>query len=158
MADIDDNLAQREAIEVDRSKGDFKYEENYAFDAGIGLTPATCHRRLKRLRESGLIIKEMALVDPQFSARPLTVIIEIAVARNLVAFLKKLSQMKELSMCWAVSGPMDFVAVGHFRDIDHFREFMVAELIENEDVKHQTSAVVVDRIRFNLEMEFPVET
>jgi Fe-S cluster assembly protein SufB len=41
MADIDENLAQREAIEVDRSKGDFKYEENYAFDAGIGLTPAT---------------------------------------------------------------------------------------------------------------------
>lgn len=124
----------------------------------IGLTPATCHRRLKRLRESGLIIKETALVDPQFSARPLTVIIEIAVARNLVAFLKKLSEMKELSMCWAVSGPMDFVAVGHFRDIDHFREFMVAELIENEDVKHQTSAVVVDRLRFNLEMEFPIET
>ena len=41
MADIDENLAQREAIEVDRSKGDFKYEENYAFDAGIGLTPST---------------------------------------------------------------------------------------------------------------------
>jgi len=41
MSDIDDNLAQREAIEIDRSKGDFKYEENYAFDAGIGLTPST---------------------------------------------------------------------------------------------------------------------
>ena len=41
MADIDDNLAQREAIEIDRSKGDFKYEEDYAFDAGVGLTPAT---------------------------------------------------------------------------------------------------------------------
>ena len=41
MAEIDENLAQREAIEVDRSKGDFKYEENYAFDAGIGLTPST---------------------------------------------------------------------------------------------------------------------
>ena len=41
MAEIDESQAQREAIEVDRSKGDFKYEENYAFDAGIGLTPAT---------------------------------------------------------------------------------------------------------------------
>ena len=38
MAEIDENLAQREAIEVDRSKGDFKYEESYAFDAGIGLS------------------------------------------------------------------------------------------------------------------------
>ena len=38
MAEIDENLAQREAIEVDRSKGDFKYEESYAFDAGVGLS------------------------------------------------------------------------------------------------------------------------
>lgn len=38
MAEIEDNQAQRDAIAVDRSKGDFKYEENYAFDAGIGLS------------------------------------------------------------------------------------------------------------------------
>ena len=41
MSEIDESQAQREAIEVDRSKGDFKYEENYAFDAGIGLTAST---------------------------------------------------------------------------------------------------------------------
>ncbi len=124
----------------------------------IGLTPATCHRRLKRLRESGLIIKEAAIVDPRFSARPLTVIIEITLAQNRIAFERELSLMKEISMCWAVSGPVDFVAVGHFRDIDHYRAFMVAELIDNENVKRQTSAIVVDRIRFNLEMEFAVES
>lgn len=124
----------------------------------IGLTPATCHRRLKRLRESGIIVKEMALVDPQMSARPLTVIIEITLAQNRIPFEKKLSLLKEISMCWAVSGPVDFVAVGHFRDIDHYRAFMVAELIDDENVKRQTSAIVVDRIRFNLEMEFLVET
>ena len=124
----------------------------------IGLTPATCHRRLKRLRESGLIIKEAALVDPRLSARPLTVIIEITLAQNRIAFEKKLSLLKEISMCWAVSGPVDFVAVGHFRDVEHYRAFMVAELIDNENVKRQTSAIVVDRIRFNLEMEFAVES
>ncbi len=124
----------------------------------IGLTPATCHRRLKRLRESGLIIKEAALVDPRFSARPLTVIIEITLAQNLITFEKRLSLLKEISMCWAVSGPVDFIAVGHFRDMDHYRAFMVAELIDNENVKRQTSAFVVDRIRFNLEMEFAVES
>jgi len=123
----------------------------------IGLTPATCHRRLKRLRESGIIIRETALVDPQLSARPLTVIIEITLAQNRVAFENKLSKLKEISMCWAVSGPVDFVAVGQFRDIDHYRSFMVAELIDDENVKRQTSAIVVDRIRFNLELEFFVD-
>ena len=41
MAEIDESQAHREANEVDRSKGDFKYEENYAFDAGVGLSAAT---------------------------------------------------------------------------------------------------------------------
>lgn len=126
--------------------------------ATIGLTSATCHRRLKRLRESGIIIREAALVDPQLSARPLTVIIDITLAQNRVVFENKLSKLKEISMCWAVSGPVDFVAVGQFRDIDHYRSFMVAELIDDENVKRQTSAIVVDRIRFNLELEFLVDT
>lgn len=124
----------------------------------IGLTPATCHRRLKRLRESGIILKETALVDPQLSARPLMVIIEITLVQNRVAFERKLSLLKEISMCWAVSGPADFVAIGNFRDINHYREFLVAELIDNEDVKQQRSTVVVGRIRFNLEPEFRAQT
>lgn len=123
----------------------------------IGLTIPTCHRRLKRLRESGIIMKEAALVDPRFSATPLTVIIEITLAQNRVAFERKLGLLKEISMCWAVSGPTDFFAVGQFRDIEHYRDFMVSELIDDENVKRQTSAVVVDRIRFNLEMDFLVE-
>lgn len=123
----------------------------------IGLTPATCHRRLKRLREGGIILKETALVDPQLSARPLTVIIEITLVQNRPAFEKRLSLLKEISICWAVSGPVDFIAVGHFRDIDHYRAFMLAEFIEDESVKRQTSVIVVDRIRFNLEMEFDVK-
>lgn len=124
----------------------------------IGLTPATCHRRLKRLRESGIILKEAALVDPRLSARPLTVIIEITLSQNRIAFEKKLRRLPEISMCWAVSGPVDFFVVSHFRDIEHYRDFMVAEFIDDENVKRQTSAIVVDRLRFNLEMDFVVET
>lgn len=120
----------------------------------IGLTTATCHRRLKRIRESGIILKETALVDPHLSARPLTVIIEITLVQNQLAFEERLSRLNEISICWAVSGPADFIAVGHFRDIDHYRTFMLAEFIEDENVKRQKSMIVVDRIRFNLEMEF----
>lgn len=120
----------------------------------IGLAPATCHRRLKRIRESGIIIKEAATIDPRFNAFPLMVIMEINLAQNRPALEKRLSALKEISMCWAVSGPADFVAVGNFRDVHHFRAFTVAELIDNELVKSHRATVVVERIRFNLEMEF----
>ena len=38
MSDID---LQDQAIQVDTEKGNFKYPENYEFDAGIGLTEDT---------------------------------------------------------------------------------------------------------------------
>jgi Lrp/AsnC family leucine-responsive transcriptional regulator len=119
----------------------------------IGLTLATCHRRLKRIRESGIILKEMAIIDPRFSAYPLMVIIEIHLAKNRAALEEKLRSLKEISMCWAVSGPADFVAVGNFRDIYHFRNFTVTELTDNEHVKEHRSTVVVEHLRFDLEME-----
>ncbi len=124
----------------------------------IGLTPATCHRRLKRLRESGLIVREAALVDPRLSARPLTMIMELTMdtlgGEGRVAFEKKLAAMPELSMVWAVSGDADFVAVGHFRDIDHYREFSVNNLLAGAILKRQKSSIVVDRLRFDLAMDF----
>ena len=81
----------------------------------IGLTLATCHRRLKRIRESGIILKEAAIIDPRFSAHPLMVILEINMAKDRAALEQKLSSLKEISMCWAVSGPADFVAIGFER-------------------------------------------
>ena len=38
MSDID---LQDQAIQVDTEKGNFKYPENYEFDAGVGLTEDT---------------------------------------------------------------------------------------------------------------------
>ncbi len=124
----------------------------------VGLTPATCHRRLKRLRESGLIVREAALVDPRFTARPLTVIIELTLdtlgGEGRVAFEKKLAALPELSMVWAVSGEADFVAIGQFRDIDHYRQFSIDQLLTGAIVKRQKSALAVDRLRFDLALDY----
>lgn len=127
----------------------------------VGLTSATCHRRLKRLRDSGLIQREIALVDPRHTARPLTVVIELTLdhlgGERRIAFERKLSAQKEFSMVWAVAGEVDFVAIGHFRDIDHYRDFMLQELIGNELILRQKSALVVERLRFDLALEFAIE-
>lgn len=128
----------------------------------IGLTPATCHRRLKRLRESGLILREVALVDSRMSARPLTVVIELTLdqlgGERREAFELKLANQKELSMVWGVSGDADFVAIGHFRDLAHYRSFMLSELINSDLVRRQKSAVVLNPLRFDLALEFDVSS
>ncbi|MEQ7156478.1 Lrp/AsnC family transcriptional regulator [Brevundimonas aurifodinae] len=126
----------------------------------VGLTLATCQRRLKKLRESGLIQGEVALVDPRVTARPLTVVIELALdqigGERRIAFERKLAVQAEFSMVWAVSGEADFVCIGHFRDIEHYRDFMLRELIGSELVRRQTTFVGIERLRFELALEFAV--
>ncbi len=50
------------------------------------------------------------------------------------------------------------MAVGHFRDIEHYREFMLRELIGSELIRRQKSSIVIDRLRFDLALEFRIET
>ncbi|WP_029414713.1 Lrp/AsnC family transcriptional regulator [Brevundimonas bacteroides] len=127
----------------------------------VGLTPATCHRRLKRLRESGLIVGEVALVDPRHTARPLTVIIELKLDQRSggerLAFERRLAEQPELSMAWAVSGDTDFVAIGQFRDIEHYRDFMLRQLIADDLVQRHKSTLALERLRFDLSLEFAIE-
>jgi Lrp/AsnC family transcriptional regulator, leucine-responsive regulatory protein len=127
----------------------------------VGLTPATCHRRLKRLRESGLIEREVALVDPRHSARPLTVIIELKLDQRSggerLAFERRLSERPELSMVWAVSGETDFIAIGQFRDIEHYRDFMLREMIADDLIQRHKSTLALERLRFDLSLDFVIE-
>lgn len=124
----------------------------------IGLTAPTCHRRLKRLRTSGVISKETALVDPALGTRPLTVLIELSLERlndaNRRRIERKFAQLKEISLCWAVAGDADFFAVGQFRDMSHYYAFANSELVEDEDIKRHRTMFGIQRLKCDLEVEF----
>jgi len=124
----------------------------------IGLTPQTCHRRLKRLRESGLIEREGALIDPVHGARPLTVFMEFSLERtgtaSRLAFEQKMRALDEITMLWAVAGKSDFHAVGQFRDLDHYYEFANGKIISDDTVRHRDTTFAINRLKFDIVVPF----
>lgn len=124
----------------------------------IGLTPQTCHRRLKRLRESGLILREAAIIDPRHGARPLTVLIGFSLERlneaSRRSFEQKIKCLKEISMCWAVAGSSDFLAVGQFKDMQHYYDFSNEHVVDDASIKQQNTTFAIRLLKFDLEVEF----
>ncbi len=98
---------------------------NQALAAAVRVSPPTCLRRVKRLREAGLIEREVALVQPDALARHLghgiTAIVEVTLDRQdterLAAFEQRMQPEAAVQQCYRVSPGPDFILVIYAQDI-----------------------------------------
>src|SRR5688572_19614177 len=75
-------------------------------------SPATCQRRIAQLRASGILLKEVAIVDRLRVGRPLTVFVSVELEKQnntlLRNFEKKMLAEPDVMACYEVSGEFDF--------------------------------------------------
>ena len=94
----------------------------------VHASPPTCLRRVKRLRESGLIERQIALLDPQRLAahlgHGLTAIVEITLDRQdqqaLEGFEQRVAPDAAVQQCYRVSPGPDFILVVHAADMPDY--------------------------------------
>lgn len=101
---------------------------NQALAARVHVSPPTCLRRVRRLQASGLIERQVALLQPDrlaaLQGHGLSAIVEVALdrqgAEHLAAFEARAVADPAVQQCWRVSPGPDFVLVTHSRDMpDH---------------------------------------
>ena len=98
---------------------------NQALAELMGISPPTGLRRIKRLREAGLIQREIALLDPDKLAHiigyGLTAIVEITLDRqgdeHLSAFEQRVTVDAAVQQCYRTSPGPDLVLVVHVKDM-----------------------------------------
>ncbi len=92
------------------------------------ISPPTCLRRVKRLRDAGLIERDIALLSPDKLAHitgyGLTAIVEITLDRqgdeHLSAFEQRMRSDAAVQQCYRTSPGPDFVLIVHVADMpDH---------------------------------------
>ncbi|WP_028534551.1 Lrp/AsnC family transcriptional regulator [Paludibacterium yongneupense] len=87
----------------------------------------TCLRRVKRLRDSGVIARQLALLAPEKLAPSLTVIVEISLdrqsAEDLAAFEALLAPEDAVLQCYRVSPGPDFVVLLCTTDMGDYHAF-----------------------------------
>ncbi|MBK9135077.1 MAG: Lrp/AsnC family transcriptional regulator [Betaproteobacteria bacterium] len=93
---------------------------NQDLAAAAHTSPATALRRVRRLVDSGVIDRRVALLNPErlaFAAQGLSAIVEISLdrqgAEHLDAFEQRVQADAEVQQLWRVSPGPDFVLVVH---------------------------------------------
>ena len=120
---IDDtDLKLLDALQTDAS------QSNQALAERVHISPPTCLRRIKRLRDAGLVDRQIALLNPDrlaaITGHGLTAIVEITLDRQaaeyLDAFEVRVAADAAVQQCYRVSPGPDFVLMVHVADMPRY--------------------------------------
>jgi Lrp/AsnC family leucine-responsive transcriptional regulator len=129
--------------------------------AQVGLSAAAVQRRLKRLRETGVIVAETAQLDCRALGLGLTALVHIDLvdesARATRAFRDKLLARPEVQQCYGVAGNVDYVAVVIVPDLAAYDAFCDACLLHDANVRSFTTHVVLEAARRGGPLAIPAD-
>jgi DNA-binding Lrp family transcriptional regulator len=118
----------------------------------IGLSAAAVQRRLKRMRDAGVIVAEVATIAPERVGYGLTCLVGVRLQREgsaeSRAFKAKMLRHHRVQQCYSVTGDVDFMLVVLSRDIHDFESFAQAALNSDDNIRTFTTFVVLDRVKF----------
>ncbi|MFP5473574.1 MAG: Lrp/AsnC family transcriptional regulator [Gammaproteobacteria bacterium] len=142
-----------EALQRDASR------TNQQLAADLHLSPPTCLRRVQRLRQSGLIAREVALLDVDRLGATLTAIVEISLDRqdeqSLTAFEARVAPDEAVQQCYRVSPGPDFVLIVTVRDMPAYQALAQRLFTSDANVRNVKAFFSVRRAKF--EPRVPLE-
>jgi Lrp/AsnC family leucine-responsive transcriptional regulator len=103
------------ALQVDAS------QTNAELAAAVHVSPPTCLRRVKQLREAGVIQRQVAIVAPEKVGPSLTALVEISLdiqaAERMAEFEALVAAEAAVLQCYRVAPGPDFVLVVQVADM-----------------------------------------
>ncbi|ALN93279.1 Lrp/AsnC family transcriptional regulator [Lysobacter gummosus] len=120
----------------------------------VALSPSAIQRRLRRMREDGVIVRQAALLDPRQIGKPTFFIVSLQVERErpeLLAQLRRwLSAQDQVQQVFYVTGEADFVLVMTAPDTENFDALMIRMVEDNPNIKRFTTNVALSLVKRGL--------
>ncbi|MCK0170489.1 Lrp/AsnC family transcriptional regulator [Aliiroseovarius sp. S1123] len=122
----------------------------------VGLSPAAVQKRLKKLKETGVIEREIAVLSPKKLDRDLTVIVEVILEREnrqqLEEFKKKMRTAPSVQQCYYTTGEADFLLILSVRDIKEYEAFTQEHFFDASNISRFKTSIVMDRVKRSLDV------
>lgn len=118
--------------------------------ARVGLTPTPCWKRIRRMEQVGIILRRIAVLDPDKVGLPVSVFVEIETADHssewLARFAKVVEQAPEVVDAWRMSGDVDYLLHVVVRDIAAYDAFY-RNLIASIPLRNVSSRFSMERMK-----------
>ncbi|HEY7999340.1 MAG TPA: Lrp/AsnC family transcriptional regulator [Pseudolabrys sp.] len=116
----------------------------------VGLSSTPCWKRLQRLEAEGVIMRRVALIDPEKIGLGITVFVSIETGDHSQDWLKKFAEtvgaMPEVMEFYRMAGDVDYMLRVVVADIQGYDGFY-KKLIATVPLKNVTSRFAMERIK-----------
>ena len=134
-------------------------QSNQDLAAAAHTSPATCLRRVRRLREGGVIDRIVALLSPAVLGPQLTAITEVMLdrqgAEHQAAFEARAAAEGAVQQCYRVSSGPDFVLVLQVADMPGFDALVQRLFTQDANVRNVKTFFSVKRAKFDTRVALP---
>lgn len=124
---------------------------NVELSSRIGLAPATTCERVKRLEETGIIQKYVALVNPEKVNKNVTAFVELNLkdhSREIVEKLEEdISKIHEVLECYHIAGDKDFLLKVVTTDIRGYETFALEKLATLPYIRQISTMFVLSTVK-----------
>lgn len=124
---------------------------NNALAEAVGIAPSTCHGRVRRLQELGVIRGFHADIDPVAIGLNLQAMISVSLQsgargriRDFIAAIRRLPQVMDV---YFLAGADDFILHVAARDTEDLRSFVVENLNADADVAGTQTSLIFEHLR-----------
>lgn len=122
-----------------------------ALAESVGLSAPACYRRVRRLREAGVIAREIGIVRPRTLGWPLSMIVLIALEREGEHTLNEMAELlrdqPEVIEAWNVTGDFDIAARMIARDMEGYDESVRRLFSADPRVRTYQTLVVIRQMK-----------
>ena len=124
---------------------------NSALAEAVGIAPSTCHGRVRRLQDIGVIRGFHADIDPAAIGLPLQAMISVSLqagARGKIrTFVQQIRRRPQVIDVYFLAGADDFIIHVAARDTDDLRSFVVDNLNADADVAGTQTSLIFEHLR-----------
>lgn len=117
----------------------------------VGIAPSTCHGRVRRLQDIGVIRGFYADIDPSAIGLNLQAMISVNLQFNargkIRNFIQQIRSKRQVMDVYFLAGADDFILHVAARDTDDLRSFVVENLNADADVAGTQTSLIFEHLR-----------
>jgi len=117
----------------------------------LGLSVTAVYERIRKLENSGVISKYVALIDKTKVDRKFLILCHVKLTQHkkdyVMQFEKEVMNLQEVTECFHVSGDYDYILKICVKDMDDYRNFMLSKLTTLQHIASTHSSFTISEVK-----------
>ena len=118
-----------------------------------GMSRTSCWRRIRDLEKSGVIEKQVALLNPRELGFQIHVLLTVAIVEhtdeNRDSFEAHVKSLQQVTECYSISGERDYMLQVVVTDMDAYNDFINSQILHHPAVRSASSTFALRRVKYS---------